>query len=54
VGRRVARRPLIGQVDIDPGRRVDVVAPPEAQADELSEDWVRRVHEQLAALETPA
>lgn len=26
----------------------------EAQADELSEDWVRRVHEHLAALETPA
>jgi LPS sulfotransferase NodH len=26
----------------------------EAQADELSEDWVRRVHEHLAALEVPA
>jgi trehalose 2-sulfotransferase len=26
----------------------------EAQADELSEDWVRRVNEHLAALETPA
>jgi LPS sulfotransferase NodH len=24
------------------------------QADEISEDWVRRVHEHLAALETPA
>lgn len=29
-------------------------APPlEVQADELSEDWVRRVHEHLAALEAP-
>jgi LPS sulfotransferase NodH len=25
-----------------------------AQADEVSEEWVRRVHEHLAALEAPA
>jgi trehalose 2-sulfotransferase len=49
----VVRR-VLDHVGIEPPTPLDIGSPQlEAQADELSEDWVRRVHEHLAALETP-
>jgi LPS sulfotransferase NodH len=47
-------RRVMQHLGIDAPETLDLGAPRlEAQADELSEDWVRRVHEHLAALETP-
>jgi LPS sulfotransferase NodH len=49
----VVRR-VLDHLGIDAPEPLDLGAPRlEAQADELSEDWVRRVHEHLAALEAP-
>ena len=49
----VVRR-VLDHLGIEPPVPLDIGEPRlEAQADELSEDWVRRVHEHLAALETP-
>ena len=49
----VVRR-VLDHLGIDTPEPLDLGAPRlEAQADELSEEWVRRVHEHLAALETP-
>ena len=49
----VVRR-VLDHLGIDTPEPLDLGAPRlEAQADELSEDWVRRVHEHLAALESP-
>ncbi|MDX6657150.1 MAG: trehalose 2-sulfotransferase [Solirubrobacteraceae bacterium] len=47
-------RRVLEHLEIGAPETLDLGAPRlEAQADELSEDWVRRVHEHLAALETP-
>jgi LPS sulfotransferase NodH len=47
-------RRVLDHLEIDAPEMLDLGAPRlEVQADELSEDWVRRVHEHLAALETP-
>jgi len=49
----VVRR-VLDHLEIDPPETLDLGAPRlEVQADELSEDGVRRVHEHLAALEAP-
>jgi LPS sulfotransferase NodH len=45
----------LGHLGLDPVRPGVLEGPRlEAQADELSEEWVRRVHEHLAGLEAPA
>jgi LPS sulfotransferase NodH len=47
-------RNVLDHLGIDAPDPLDIGAPRlAAQADELSEEWVRRVHEHLAALETP-
>jgi len=47
-------RGVLDHLGIDAPDPLDIGAPRlAAQADELSEEWVRRVHEHLAALETP-
>jgi LPS sulfotransferase NodH len=49
----VVRR-VLDHLGIDAPEPLDLGAPRlEAQADELSEEWVRRVHEHLVALESP-
>ena len=47
-------RGVLDHLGIDAPDPLDIGAPRlAAQADELSEEWVRRVHEHLAALEAP-
>jgi trehalose 2-sulfotransferase len=49
----VVRR-VLEYVGIEPPEQIDLDGPALAvQADEMSEEWVRRVHEHLAALEDP-
>jgi LPS sulfotransferase NodH len=46
---------VLGHLGLDPVERAVLEGPRlQVQADALSEEWVRRVHEHLAALEAPA
>lgn len=52
-GESIAR--VLAHLDLDRGAARAIDSPGmQAQADERSEDWVRRVHAHLTALETPA
>jgi LPS sulfotransferase NodH len=50
---RVVKR-VLAQLDVPHAGELEIDAPPlKVQADAVSEDWVRRVHEHLATLEGP-